>query len=114
MRRSSVGAALAILVFQVTSAFADPIAEWGGPWMVTFPAEDVINISRDDLVVRRAFGDVGFTFEALPGTQAWAKAAIELPNDCLVFCFDLGGTPLLASSEYSDLMAHLREIGQSR
>src|SRR5262245_37139312 len=97
MRRSLVGAALAVLVlFKVPSAFAEPIAEWGGPWIVTPGLKSVSDAG--DTQLKRAFGEnaqrdeeilnVGsVAFEALPGTQAWAKVYGEShAGGCLFTC----------------------------
>jgi len=81
MRRSSLRAALAVVVLlQVSPAFADPIAQWATPWMVTFDQNGRGNVDN-----RGAFGaqaqtdgqvtDVGSFFEALPGTPALVHAA---------------------------------------
>jgi hypothetical protein len=101
MRRSSVGVALAILVlFKVPSAFADPLAQWAGPWMVTPGQRDPSTAGANEL--RRAFGEdaredeeimnVGSAFEPLPGTQAWAKVyGQSAASVCLAACLSVFG-----------------------
>jgi hypothetical protein len=96
LRRSSVGAALAVLVlFKVPSAFADPIAEWAGPWRVTLLLEN--STPSGDVQLRRAFGEnaqkdgeilnIGFSFEPLSGTQAWAKVYGQASSSiCVILC----------------------------
>ena len=100
MRRSSVGAALVVLVlFIVPSAFADPIAQWTGVWMVTLG--DKIRTDVGDVELARAFGDdgdvdeqilnVGSSNEALPGTKARAKVFGQVSGACLINCFVIIG-----------------------
>lgn len=106
MRPSSVGAALAVLVlFKVPSVFAEPIAEWGGPWIVTPGLRSVSDAGDTEL--KRAFGEnaqrdeqilnVGsVAFEALPGTQAWAKVYGEShAGSCLFSCNQIFANPAI-------------------
>jgi hypothetical protein len=83
MRRSSVWVALIVLLlFPVSTAHAIAIAEWIGPWQVSFQHEG----TGGRTVLGQAFGagandrqktNLGSTPESLPGTPALAKSYAE-------------------------------------
>jgi len=89
--------ALVVLVFfQISSAFAVPIAQWAGPWRVT-PGFSLTTVG-DDEEAKRAFGqdaqkdrdimNVGSFFEPLSnGPPALAKAYGKVQqNSCIFVC----------------------------
>jgi hypothetical protein len=96
MRWRALGVALvALVLLAVPSAFADPVARWGGPWLVT-PGFSLSSATHDT-ELRRAFGanarndeqiqDAGSSFESLPGTQAWAKVfGRSSSSSCILVC----------------------------
>jgi hypothetical protein len=97
MSRHTVAAAFAVLgLFPVSAAFADPTAQWGGPWMVV-PGSFSLTSVPGDKQIRRAFGEdarrdgeilnVGPSFEPLPGTPARAKVyAAASTSSCVIIC----------------------------